>query len=221
MSSGSCGRSTTLIRSSRPAEVTTPISPRAVAGTAETITSCLIRLAPAPDGRGSPFAVRASRPVEDSSTRHGSSATWSGTAAGVAADSSSTVRRSVPNFLATAASSAETSLRSSASESRIRVSSSISAFSRSFSASSSMRSYLVSRRSGVSRMYWVCTSLSENRSIRRCLACAEFSLERISRMTSSMSTSAVSRPSTRCRRSRRLPRRNSLRRRTTVKRWSR
>ncbi|CAM5468324.1 hypothetical protein STENM327S_00641 [Streptomyces tendae] len=127
----------------------------------------------------------------------------------------------MPNFFATAASSAETSLRSSASESRIRVSSSISAFSRSFSDSSSMRSNLVSRRSGVSRMYCVWTSLSEKRSIRRCLACAEFSLERMRRMTSSMSTRAVSRPSTRCSRSRFLLRRNSLRRLTTVKRWSR
>jgi hypothetical protein len=49
--------------------------------------------------------------------------------------------------------------------------------------------------------------------IRRSLACA-FSLERMRRMTSSMSSRAMSRPSTRCSRSWRfLVRRNSLRRR--------
>src|SRR3712207_8139577 len=45
-------------------------------------------------------------------------------------------------------------------------------------------SYLVRRRSGVSRMYCVWTSDREKCSIRRSLACAEFSLERISRMRS-------------------------------------
>ncbi len=219
--SGSCGRSMTLSRSSRPDDVTAPISPWAVAGTADTIRSCLTRL-PSPCAKGSPLAVRASRPVEESSTRHGSSATCSGTVtAGAPEDSWSTVRRGVPNFLATAASSAETSLRSSASDSRMRVSSSISLLSRSRSDSSSIRSNLVSRRSGVSRMYCVWTSDSEKCSIRRSLACAELSLERIRRMTSSMSSRATSRPSTRCSRSRFLPRRNSLRRRTTSKRWSR
>src|SRR4051794_41740272 len=74
----------TFSRSRRPEEVTAPISPRAVAGTAETITSCLLRLASASCGNGSPFDERASRPVEDSSTRHGSSAIWSGTAGNAA-----------------------------------------------------------------------------------------------------------------------------------------
>ena len=67
---------------------------------------------PPPERRGLDSVVRASRPVEESSTRHGSSVTSSGTAAsaGRPADSSSTVRRGVPNFLATSASSSETTL---------------------------------------------------------------------------------------------------------------
>ncbi len=131
------------------------------------------------------------------------------------------MRRSVPNFFATAASSDDTSLRSSASDSRIAVSSAISSLSLSRSVSSSIRSKRVSLRSGVSRMYWVWISLSEKRSIRRSFACAELSLSRMTRMTSSMSSSATSRPSTRCSLLRRLVLRNSLRRRTTSKRWSR
>ncbi len=130
--------------------MTAPTSPRAVAATAETITSCLVRRASSEISTGSAFAVRASRPVEESSTRHGSSATSSGTAAICEpADSSSTVRRSVPNFFATAASSAETILRSSASDSRIAVSASISLFSLDRSSSSSIRSKRVVAQRGV------------------------------------------------------------------------
>ena len=67
-------------------------------------------------------------PAEDISTRHGSSATSSGTAAVRAwpLPSRSTVRRGVPKRLATSASSLETSPRSFCSDSRIAVSSAIS-----------------------------------------------------------------------------------------------
>ncbi len=54
----------------------------------------------------------------------------------------------------------------------------------------------------------------------RSFAWVALSLDRMIEMTSSMSTSATSRPSTRCSRSWRLRRRKSLRRRTTSKRWS-
>ena len=70
--------------------------------------SCLAR-GPS-TGIGSAFDVRASSPVEESSTQHGSSDTSSGAAwvTGVPADSSRTVRRGVPCALATSASSVET-----------------------------------------------------------------------------------------------------------------
>ena len=92
--------------------------------------------------------------MEDSSTQHGSSVTSSGTAVvlGAPADSSSTVRRGVPNCLAIAASSSETVFRSSASDSMISVSAAMVARSVSCSASSSIRENFVSRRSGISRM---------------------------------------------------------------------
>ena len=72
--------------------------------------------------------------------------------AGAPADSSSTVRRGVPNVFATSASSVDTVSRSRLSDSRIAVSSSIVARSVSCSSSSSMRENFVSRRSGMSRM---------------------------------------------------------------------
>ena len=58
------------------------------------------------------MTVRASSPVEDRSTQHGSSLTSSGAAelTGSPADSRSTVRRGVPCGLATSASSLETVL---------------------------------------------------------------------------------------------------------------
>ena len=151
---GSAGSSSTLRRISRPAEVTTPTLPRAVAGATDEITSCAPRgpaepptgaVAPSPGvvSRGSrsaswasePWsaaepsaaaepaiaaepsaaaepaiaAERAIRPVADSRTVHGSSATSSGTAAvfgALPAPSSSTVRRGVANRSAISASSA-------------------------------------------------------------------------------------------------------------------
>ena len=70
-----------------------------------------------PSASGSASAVRASSPVEDSRTRHGSSATSSGVVAAVAAtplEASRIVRRGVPCVLATSASSSPTRVRSRA-----------------------------------------------------------------------------------------------------------
>ena len=149
---GTAGTSSTPSRTSRPALVTAATSPRAVARTADTSTSCLARAPSA--GSGSSVRVRASSPVDESSTQHGSSVTSSGTAVvlGCPADSSSTVRRGVPNCLATSASSSDTVFRSRVSESMISVSAAMVARSVSCSASSSIRENFVSRRSGISRM---------------------------------------------------------------------
>ena len=138
---GSVGSSRALMRTTVPAEVTRPTEPRAVVRTAETMTSCLRREPPVPSG--SSVEVRASNPVELSSTQQGSSATSSGMVAAAGADppsdSSRTVRRGVPCSLATAASSSETRLSSSWwSSSRAR-SASMSRSSSSRSVSSSMR----------------------------------------------------------------------------------
>ncbi len=93
---GSAGRSSTPSLISRPREVTTPMVPRAVAAATAVTTSCLARAPAAPSG--SSLLLRASSPLDDISTKHGSSATSSGTAdvTGAPADSSSTVRRGVP-----------------------------------------------------------------------------------------------------------------------------
>ena len=149
---GIAGRSSTPSRISRPARVSTPTSPRAVEGTAETTTSCLARPPPVPTG--SSLGVRASSPVEESSTKHGSSATSSGAAAAaprVPADSSSTVRRGVPNFLAISAELVERPLQQPlVGEHRVELLDLAAQLSCSFS--SSIRENRVSRRSGISRM---------------------------------------------------------------------
>ena len=156
----------------RPVEVMPPISPRAVVATREPSTSCLVR---APESSiGSRCTVRATWPVAESSTQHGSSAIsrLSGaalpvpTTAGMVvpfsgvpdSDSSSTVRRGVANFSPISASSEETSSRSTASESRMARSSSIAARSSSASFSSSMREKRVSWRRRSSRMWLACSS---------------------------------------------------------------
>ena len=118
-------------------------------------------------------------PVEDSSTRHGSSATSSGTAATGGARRLQQHR--APRRCRTSwpprpvrrrpACAARRPTPGSRSARRSR------ALSRSRSVSSSIRSNLVSRRSGVSRMYCVWMSLSEKRSMSRSLACAELSLD--------------------------------------------
>ena len=135
-----------------PDDVTTPNSPRTVVRTAPMIASCFLR-DPVSDN-GSALVVRASRPVEESSTQHGSSDTSSGVAAvfGAPDASNSTVRRGVPWVLATSASSVETSLCSTFSSPRIASSSSMALRSSSASLSSSMRENLVSWRSWSSRM---------------------------------------------------------------------
>ena len=161
------GTSSTLNLIIRPADVTAPMVARTVVASAHATRSAAVtasgrrrrggpapvRLLPGfPAGRG-----RAGRSA-DSTTRHGSSVTSSGTAAATAAPASiSTVRRGVPNFFATSAISPLTRFRSTSSLSRISVSSAISARSVSCSRSSSSLSKRVSRRSGVSRMYcaWI------------------------------------------------------------------
>ena len=64
------------------------------------MTSCACRRPPSDAGSGSAVVVRASSPVDESSTQHGSSATSSGVdlaAVTLVPDpSSSTVRRGVP-----------------------------------------------------------------------------------------------------------------------------
>ena len=144
---GSAGISSTPSLIIRPSEVTTATVPRAVDGTAPVMASWAARGPTAAPGcpscpSGTAVAVRATSPEEDSSTRHGSSATSSGTVAVLAAPvlSSRTVRRGSANRLTTSASSPETSSRSRSPDSRIAVSSAISACSVSRSRSSSSRS---------------------------------------------------------------------------------
>ena len=127
----------------------------------------------------------------------------------------SSVRRGVPKRSATSASSSETSASMRCRLARSNSSSSISARSLSRSASSSMRENLVSRRRRSSRMYSACTWLRSKTSMRRVRACSASSLVRMTWMTSSMSRIAISRPSTRCRRSRRRASRYCDRRVTT------
>src|SRR5690606_27690898 len=107
-SGGRAGSSRALIRIIRPRLVTSPTSPRAVVRTAAMTASCLAR-GPS-DGIGSALEVRASSPVDDRRTKQGSSLTSRGAAVltGFPADSRRTVRRGVPYFLATSASSLET-----------------------------------------------------------------------------------------------------------------
>ena len=162
-------KSMTDRRTMRPVEVTAPISPRAVVGTIEVKTSCLMRL---------PGSIRASRiglptvrpimPEAVSSTQQGSSAISSANprlffafeapfeTASIADCISSfvfkTVRRSLPYFSATSASSSDTSSRSAESEPKIRSSSAISWRNLSRSASSSIREYFVSWRRRSSRI---------------------------------------------------------------------
>ena len=134
--------------------------------------------------------------------------------------SSSTVRRGVP-YLSTVSSISRTTTRSnSAAEARMRSSSSMRFFRSSRSASSSMRLMRVRRRRRRSRMYCACTSSRSNTAMSRFFAVSASSDVRITWITSSMSTMASSRPSTRCRRSNAFLRRNSLRRRTTTRRCS-
>ena len=90
--------------------------------------------------------------------------------------------------------------------------SAISLCSRSRSASSSIRENRVSRRSCMSKMYVAWVSVSSNTSISRARAAATSSELRMIAITSSMSTIAISRPSTRCSRSLALRSRNSVRR---------
>ena len=153
---GRVGMSSTGSRSIRPRLVTAATSPRAVARTALTSRSWLARRLGSGAGSGSGVLVRASSPVDESNTQHGSSATSSGVAValvtGTPADSSSTVRRGVPNVAATSASSSETSARSSSGLARIEVSWAIVCSSSDFSCSSSSRLNRVNRRSGISRM---------------------------------------------------------------------
>ena len=98
------------------------------------------------DASSDSAAVRATRPVADRITWHGSSATSSGPAGFDAASTSlrspsiSAVRRGAATSLATAASSLDTSFLSTDSSSRIVDSSAISPRSLSCSASSSIRS---------------------------------------------------------------------------------
>ena len=132
----------------------------------------------------------------------------------------STVWRGVPCSSARACSSSETTSRSRASEARMASSSAIAAVSSSRSRSSSIRENLVSWRSRSSRMYSAWTSLRSKTWTSRRFASAAWSEERMISMTSSMSTSASSRPSTRWSRSFFLPRRKDVRRRTTERRWS-
>ena len=157
---GSAGSSITGTRSTLPWLVTMPMCPRAVDLTAATMTSCADR-SPSTGIARSSFD-RANRPVLDISTTHGSSVTSNGTAVltGAPSDSSSTVRRGVPCSLATSASSPETTARSLLSSSRMADSSLMVAVSSSRSDSSSIRLNFVKRRSGISRMYAACVSLS-------------------------------------------------------------
>ena len=74
---GSAARAPTSAPSG-PREVTSANSPRAVVRTAPMTASCLAR--PPSLGTGSAVEVRASRPVDESSTQHGSSVTSSGVA---------------------------------------------------------------------------------------------------------------------------------------------
>ena len=149
---GSVGSSRAPTRATRPALVTMPTSPRAVVRIAATTPSCLAR-PPERDGSSS-VVVRAISPVVESRTQHGSSAISIGVlvAAGVPADSSSTVRRGVPCFFATSPSSVLTSLMSTFSSPRISSSSAIWRRSSSCSCSSSSLENFVSRRSWRSRM---------------------------------------------------------------------
>ena len=148
---GSAGISRTPSLIILPSEVTTATLLRAVACTAAVIASWAARgpgaapLGPPRFSRSASWAVvavLATSPADESRTRHGSSATSSGTAAVLAAPvpSSRTVRRGSANRLATLASSPETTSRSLSSDSRIAVSSAISACSVSRSRSSSSRS---------------------------------------------------------------------------------
>ncbi len=158
--SGSTGSGSTSILKARPALVTSSTRPRAVECTTARTASCLTRplRRRASAASSDSAAVRATSPVAERITWHGSSATSSGPAGTEAASTSlrspstSVVRRGAPNCLTTAASSSETTFRSTFGSSRIFDSSAISPRSFSCSASSSSRSYLVSRRSGVSRM---------------------------------------------------------------------
>ena len=115
----------------------TPNSPCAVMGALATTTSCAERPSP---GSGASVSVRATRPLPLSSTQHGSSGTSSGAFAVVGApeEASSTVRRGVPNSLATWVSSSPTRRRSTSSLSMMSRSRAISSASSPASFSNSM-----------------------------------------------------------------------------------
>ena len=230
--SGATGKSTGEKRMSRPRFVTAPISVRLVVRTSERRASCLLRrtargAASVSPAAASPRSTRSTRPVVERSTRHETSASSiTGPAlrdpvvAMLGAASVRRVRLGVPNRSATSSSSLDTSARRRAglaSSSRRRA---IAAVSSSRSVSSSTRENLVSRRNRSSRMYsaWRCER--SKTSMRRARACSLSSLARITWMTSSMSTIAMSSPSTRWRRSSLRARRYWLRRVTTEMRWS-
>ena len=169
----------------------------------------------------SPEVVRARRPVPESITQVGSSATSSGTSAARVSepsDSSKIVRRGVPYSRATSAISSLTTASSRSREARISSSSRIFSSSSLLRASSSICEYFVNRRNRSSRMYSACCSERSKTAMRRSLACGVSSDERITAITSSILRTAISRPSVRWRSSRALPRRCSLRRRTTSRR---
>ena len=155
--SGSCGRSTTMSRSSRPVDVTAPTSPRVVAGTAETITSCLARLAARSKRR---FAVgrtgqqprrgqqHPARVVGDLQ-RHRRHRARPPTPAAPCGAVGAELLGHRGQFAGDQLAQLGVRVQDPRSAPRSR------ALSRSRSLSSSIRSNLVSRRSGVSRMYCV------------------------------------------------------------------
>ncbi len=171
-------------------------------------------------------AERASRrtygragPVADSSAQHGSSATSSGEAAVAVCpdDSSSTVRRGVPNFWAISLSSSPTTLRSSCSSPRIASSSSMilrELVALALDLDADELGEPAERAGRGCRSAWISLKVEHRHEAFLGLGCG-CRCARISWMTSSMSTSAMSRPSSRCSRSAALPRRNCVRRRTT------
>ena len=220
---GSAGRSSTLRRTTRPREVSAPISPRAVVRTAETITSWLAR-APSSAGRlgrgrageqAGRGEVGEARVVGDLERRGGGR---DGDARPTrAARCDAGCRRSWPPRRArrrrpsAAAARRPGSRRAPRWCARARPSPSPARAWRTWSAGAAACR-------GCSRP----GSRSGRRPpISRSLASAALSEERISWMTSSMSRIATSRPSTRWSRSAALVRRYAERRRTTSKRWSR
>ncbi len=131
------------------------------------------------------------------------------------------VLRSSPYFVATSSSSAETTSRKFWSLERIASSDAMSSSNAARSVSSSIFENLVRRRNLSSRMYSACSSERSKICLRRVLASSTSSLLRITWITSSIETIAISNPSTKWSRAFRFPRRFFVRRFVTMIRCDR